>query len=79
MLAKKCDICGKYYESYEKHVGTETKLRHTNTVVLTSKNEEGRFIYDQLSDFYSKSYDLCPECMDKLIYFVTGRGRDKEV
>ena len=59
MLAKKCDRCGKYYELYKDNYGH-------NGVALTSHDR-----FECLNPNYDK-YDLCPECMEKVIEFLKG-------
>lgn len=56
--ALKCDRCGKLYEEY-----------------AGCKLVEGGCSYNGLSvenRIMSRRYDLCPECMEKLVEFIRG-------
>lgn len=62
-IAKKCDRCGKFYETY----GDDFKA---NAVILTylSKNEHFRHDINTL--------DLCPECLDGINKYLFGEESD---
>ncbi len=65
MLAKKCDICGKLYESYGKATNDP---KDANGFMFVSVKSNG-------TDYFcSKTKDLCPECMDALRAFMRERG-----
>ena len=64
MIARKCDLCKKYYESYGNH---ETTSNGISTMYLAK---------DPIIERSKKmiTYDLCPECMEefhKLIGLLT--------
>lgn len=55
-LAKKCDICGKLYESYN----TKNNTNEVNGYMLVN--------IDELGKYYSHHVvDCCPNCMDSII------------
>lgn len=55
-LARKCDICGKFYENYGKsNIGN--LFNEPNTI---------EFIYAGHSDMRLNRYDCCPECMAEI-------------
>lgn len=56
--ALKCDRCGRLYEHYQ---GVEIVEGGNKYHAITLENR-----YDH------KWYDLCPECMGKLIEFIRG-------
>ncbi len=60
MNAKKCDRCGKFYTCYDGRVD------------LKEKKEENKFVYYNGHD----SYDLCQECMEKLMSFFQNRDEN---
>ena len=63
MLAKKCDRCGKLYESYDMVDNSEM-----NGVYIVSKNKFG------VRESISKDIDLCQECMDSFIKWYEMKG-----
>lgn len=63
MNAKKCDRCGKYYDSY----GTNDDLKNTNAVMFVNANKNGQY-------FSHGVIDLCPECMNEVKEFVKANG-----
>lgn len=69
MLARKCDRCGKLYEQYEGKTNYR-ELSGANGVKLIDvyMSDNG---YDN-----RKRYDLCPECMAKLVAFLNGGNHD---
>lgn len=63
MLAKKCDRCGKFYESYDM-----IDNREMNGVYIISKNKFG------VRESISKDIDLCIECMNSFIKWYEMKG-----
>lgn len=63
MLAKKCDRCGKFYESYDM-----IDNREMNGVYIISKNEFG------VRESISEDIDLCIECMNSFIKWYEMKG-----
>lgn len=61
MLAKKCDRCGKFYESYDMIDNSET-----NGVYIISKFDVRESII--------KDIDLCRECMNSFIKWYEIKG-----
>lgn len=68
MDAKKCDICGKFYEGYPED-STPAKSNVCNTVALYN------FDYGVNG---GRKYDLCEECMLELIELFQNRGYAKQ-
>ena len=69
MDAKKCDACGKLYEVYD---GRKLfpKKGESNTI---------QFINDALFEFRArKSFDVCPDCMAKVVSILFPERNDKE-
>lgn len=64
-LAKKCDRCGKLYESY-----SEGHKSQYNALRLIYRNSTGEVVNG------STAYDLCPECMEKFLTFIA-KGENK--
>ena len=62
MDAKKCDVCGNFYEHYGK------KVDDFNTAYVQTNSERG-------IERNCKRYDLCPECMGKVLAVLKG-GRE---
>lgn len=65
MLAYKCDCCGSLYERYNEIVLDERPKKHvtssaTSLTLYTSK------------EVYVGSYDLCPNCMRKVLTMLRG-------
>ena len=62
MLARKCDRCKKLYEDYRIQKEDAGEI---NGVALLEVD---------LDDFYNhkRNYDLCKECMEKMIKFIEG-------
>lgn len=65
MRAYKCDCCGSLYESYTEIVLDERPKKHetssASTLVLYNSNSMS-----------VKSYDLCPNCMRKILTMLRG-------
>lgn len=62
MRAKKCDRCGKLYEHYDGSKEFKENGR-ANAVMLIDRDLDEKY-------FGRKDYDLCPDCMGKLIAFL---------
>lgn len=60
MRAYKCDCCGSLYESYDEIVLDERPKNHvtSSATALILLNSESRSV---------GSYDLCPNCMRKVL------------
>lgn len=69
MLAKKCDRCGKLYEIYKSKFAETSFQINAVSLINRSKHEE--------TINTSDIYDLCFDCMESLIQFLT--DRDSEV
>lgn len=54
--AKKCDVCGKYYDKYYMHIDDKTKF---NGIALLNDNFIGH--RESLT-----SLELCPDCMNSI-------------
>lgn len=65
MLARKCDRCGKLYESYKGRYKGRYKGAYNEINGVTLVNIE----IDR-SRVVSDIYDLCPECMKNLMLFI---------
>ena len=65
MRAKKCDRCGRFYESYDGSREFKNTKR-SNAVIL---------IYRDLNNKYwsRESFDLCQNCMRKLEKFIENK------
>lgn len=63
MLAKKCDRCGKFYESYDMIDNSEM-----NEVYIISINKVC------IRESISKDIDLCRECMNSFIKWYEMKG-----
>lgn len=65
MKAYKCDRCGSLYESYTKIVLDERPKEHVtfSATTLILLNSESRSV---------GSYDLCPNCMRKVLTMLRG-------
>ena len=59
MQAKKCDRCGKFYELYDGFEIAKGGNKY-NTVRLEKL----------VCDSIYRKFDLCPECMEKLVNFI---------
>lgn len=67
MRSKKCDRCGKFYESYDG--SREFKnTKKANAVILIDRDLDNRY-------WSRESFDLCQNCMRKLEKFI----KNKEV
>lgn len=72
MNAKKCDRCGKYYDLYEMDIPERYKDRMNgkmNFVALHGKDIER---CDGMPTGSSRPIDLCPDCMDGLLEYLSG-------
>ena len=62
--AKKCDICGAFYNTYGKASTTRREDVEPNTIILG-------YTGPIVMGFEPKeNYDLCPECLEKFYEFV---------
>lgn len=62
-LAKKCDICGKFYEHYETLVDGYPK----NAIVLIVTDQECCYGFED-----DDAIDCCPDCMKTILYCIDG-------
>lgn len=67
MNARKCDRCGKFYEKYGIKSGCSNK---PNGILYAT-------LYDDHTYYSSKSFDLCPECMDELKKWISEEYSDE--
>jgi hypothetical protein len=58
-LARKCDICGKYYENYGKS-SMGNLFNEPNSIKLIFEG------YGSTSEMTINRYDCCPECMAEI-------------
>lgn len=58
-IAKKCDICGKYYELYNV---ARNASKPNGFMVVNIDSKEQYFSHDAL--------DCCPECMDSILAHI---------
>lgn len=70
MIAYRCDRCNGYYENYndihdERGGGTVNSMRF-------------QFVPKDGQAYGRKIYDLCPDCMYKLLDFMGGAIKDAE-
>ena len=66
MLARKCDICGKFYDFY----GLDNCSK-PNGITLVNNDPKG---YERNLEHY----DCCPECMDEIVKCIVGLGKNKK-
>ena len=66
MIAKKCDRCGAYYETYN----VEHNQKKTSGMMFLNVDER-RCYYD------NPVIDLCPECMEAVRKFIEQAEKDK--
>lgn len=79
MNAKKCDRCGKYYDLYEMDIPERYKDRMNgkmNFVALHGKDIER---CDGMPTGSSRPIDLCPNCMDGLLGYLSGQTPEESV
>lgn len=60
--AMKCDVCGKYYDKY-RGIDIFPEVGKANLVTLYDEQ-------NRVDSIERKSYDLCPECMKRLLNFL---------
>lgn len=65
-VAKKCDICGRLYESYNEP-NNEDKI---NGLMFLNIDKNQRY-------FSHKAMDCCPECMKKIKEFIEELKSDR--
>lgn len=54
-IAKKCDVCGKYYESYN----TKNKADEPNGIMFVNIDEQQKY-------YAHKPIDTCPSCIESI-------------
>lgn len=57
MLARKCDFCGGFYESYE---GDGDNAEQANAIVFVDRDNKNKHWTREI-------YDLCPKCMERIL------------
>lgn len=62
MLARKCDLCGAFYDEIE------DDLKCINGIAWINIDNKGEITTGD-------AYDLCPDCMTTISYFITNRKR----
>ena len=65
MLARKCDLCGAFYDEIE------DDLQRVNGIAWINIDNKGEITT-------CDAYDLCPDCMTTISYFITNRKRGAE-
>lgn len=63
MKLRKCDICTKCYEDYD---GIGKNAENANQIIFSNRN---------IRDARQNTYDLCPDCMEKVIKFLDNMGK----
>lgn len=58
-VAKKCDICGKFYGAYN----TDRHKSYPNGIMLIHTTDVGDYVGDC-------TFDCCPECMDSIVTHI---------
>lgn len=71
-LAKKCDVCGKFYDHYEAINDYDGAFRNYNTLTVYRKTK-----YEK-STTTKYNFDLCPECMKAFEEWINNRKEDKD-
>lgn len=66
MRAKKCDRCDKLYEHYDGGKKFKDNGR-ANGLLLIDRDLDNKY-------WGRESYDLCPDCMEKLMKFLDEHG-----
>lgn len=64
--ALKCDRCGKLYEHYK---GIRVESRGNDYCSMSLYTGDG---------WKRRDYDLCPECMTKLVEFIKNKEENEE-
>lgn len=59
MLARKCDVCGKFYIHYDKI----DEYHEANAVMMISRYLDNKC-------YTGQKYDLCRECMGEFLDFI---------
>ena len=66
-LARKCDICGEFYEEYTTKVNLDfpKKLERTNinSLMLINKDVQNKY-------FSNSIIDCCPKCMKSILKHI---------
>lgn len=65
--ARKCDICGTYYDEYN----TSSRDTKPNTLFFVRKDRCG-------NNETIHSFDCCPKCMDRAIYDAEHHKKESE-
>lgn len=58
-IARKCDICGRYYDPYN-NTGCLRKSNGVTFISVTNSEEVST----------NERYDCCPECIEKVSSFI---------
>ena len=66
-IAKKCDVCGKLYESYN----IKYDSKKPNGVKFLSIDNNGKY-------FSYEALDLCPECMKSIMSYIESLKEEKK-
>ena len=75
--AKRCDICGKYFDIPEvEHGRLEEDYRHLNLIRMHQALPEGQMCYH---DDPWLQFDLCDDCYDKLLDYIIGGKAEASV
>lgn len=67
-LARKCDICGNYYDKY----GTKNSDKRDNALIFA-------VLFDDYSIDKKKILDCCPNCMKEIKEKIKELGRNDVV
>lgn len=83
--AKKCDLCGKYYEPYGRrkpdHRDWKADIINPNSIDITYcayDYPEDTCDFMRPVSFVRDHFDLCPECLGKISDFIESLKGDKE-
>lgn len=63
-IAKKCDICGVYYDSYNEHYNKEK----TNGFMFLNIDIHGKY-------YAGNPTDCCPKCMEAIRNYIKSLDR----
>lgn len=58
-IAKKCDVCGKFYEPYNE----KNDPKNVNGFMLINIDKERKYYVHNVTD-------CCPECMDSILNYI---------
>ena len=80
--AKKCDICGKFYEHYGREISPcnlEADTISPNSIDIGFSALDYPFNeFDRPVMYVRDHLDLCPECLGKILEFIESLKGDKE-